>query len=67
MVLDAGAVASRFRTADGWTVEVVFLAATPDHHDGAWLRVRHHGFHVLDTRRVADLERYFPLTALEEV
>jgi hypothetical protein len=36
----------RFRTADGWSVEVVRLTGTPDHHDGEWLRVNYFGFHV---------------------
>jgi hypothetical protein len=35
-----GAMADRYRTPDGWTVEVVQLAT------GNRLRIRHHGFYV---------------------
>lgn len=55
----------RYGAGDGWTVEVVRLAATPDRHDGEWIRVRYFGYFVADVRRVADLERWFPLARLE--
>jgi hypothetical protein len=50
-----------YRTRDGYTVEVVRLADT-----GEWLRVRYHGFHVADVRTISELERYVPLSDLEE-
>jgi hypothetical protein len=55
----------RWRTASGWSVEVVHLTATPDRHDGEWIRVAYFGWHVADVRDVADLERWFPLGDLE--
>ena len=56
---------STYRTKDGYTVEVVQLSDTSGNHDGEWLRVRYHGYHVADVRSVAELERYFPLGELE--
>jgi len=50
----------KYKTKGGYSVEVVQLAT------GDWLRVRHHGFYVADVRTVAELERYFPLSDLEE-
>jgi hypothetical protein len=60
-----GFMAPTYRTKDGYTVEVVELSDTSGNHDGEWLRVRYHGFHVADVRSVAELERYFPLGELE--
>ena len=37
-----GLMRDRYRTPDGWTVEVLQLAA------GDRLRIRHHGFYVAD-------------------
>jgi hypothetical protein len=34
----------RYRTADGWAVEVVELSATPDRNDGERLKVTYCGF-----------------------
>jgi hypothetical protein len=36
----------RYRTADGWAVEVVELCATPDRNDGERLKVTYCGFFV---------------------
>jgi hypothetical protein len=36
----------RYRTADGWAVEVVALSATPDRNDGERLKVTYCGFFV---------------------
>jgi hypothetical protein len=55
----------RYRTASGWTVEVVELRATPDKHDGTWLKVSRHGFFVALVRTVTELERWFPLADLK--
>jgi hypothetical protein len=55
----------RYRTADGWSVEVVRLSGTPDHHDGDWLRVCYFGSYVADVRTPEELTRYFPLSDLE--
>src|SRR5258708_20308316 len=52
---------AKYRTKDGYSVEVVHLAGT-----GEWLRVRYHGFYVADVRSVSELESYFPLDELEE-
>jgi hypothetical protein len=41
-----GVMADRYRAPGGWTVEVIHLSGTPDRRDGAWIRVRQHGFHV---------------------
>jgi hypothetical protein len=30
---------ARYRTKDGWSVEIVCLANTLDRHDGEWLRI----------------------------
>jgi hypothetical protein len=58
-------VGERYRTVDGWTVEVVQLSCTPNHCDGEWLRIRYFGFHVADVRSVAELERWVPLASLD--
>jgi hypothetical protein len=36
----------RYRTADGWAVEVVELSATPDRNDGERLKITYYGFFV---------------------
>lgn len=59
-------MADRYRTADGWSVEVVRLTGTPDRHDGEWFRLRYLGYHVHDVRSIAELARYVPLAELEE-
>lgn len=59
-------MADRWRTTDDWSVEVVRLRLTPDHHDGEWLRVRFHGLWVADVRQVAELAEWFPLADLAE-
>jgi hypothetical protein len=58
-------MADRYRTASGWSVEVVQLTGTPDRHDGTWLRVRYFGSFVADVRTPEELARYFPLSELE--
>ena len=58
-------MAPKYRTKDGYTVEVVHLADTSGNHDGEWLRIRYHGYHVTDVRSIAELERYIPLGDLE--
>jgi hypothetical protein len=58
-------MSDRYRTKDGWSVEIVRLVCTPDHHDGEWLRICYFGYHVRDVRSVSELERYFPLADLE--
>jgi hypothetical protein len=56
---------THYRSRDGlYTVEIVELSGTPDHHDGQWLRLRHCGFYLADVRAVTDLEHYVPLTEL---
>ena len=59
-------MADRYRAPGGWTVEVIHLSGTPDRRDGAWIRVRQHGFHVADVRSVAELEQWFPLASLAQ-
>jgi hypothetical protein len=58
-------MAAKYRTKDGYSVEVVQLADTSGNHDGEWLRIRYHGYHVADVRSIAELERYIPLGELE--
>jgi hypothetical protein len=56
---------TRYRTSDGsFSVEIVQLTCTPDHHDGEWLRLRHHGYYLVDVRRVSELEDYVSLADL---
>lgn len=55
----------RYRTADGWSVEVIGLALTPDRHDGEWLKVSQCGAFVALVRTVAELGQWFPPAALE--
>jgi len=49
----------RYRTADGWAVEVVKLCATPDRNDGERLKVTYCGFFITLVRTVAELEQWF--------
>ena len=56
----------RYRTKTGWAVKIVQLTCTPNHHDGSWIRLTHHGFFVADVRSPEALESYFPLADLEE-
>jgi hypothetical protein len=51
-------MADRYRTPDGWTIEVVQLA------EGERLRIRHHGFYVADAPSVDDLARWIPAAEL---
>ena len=39
-------VADRYRTEDGWSIEIVRLTSTPDRRDGDWLRIRYLGYYV---------------------
>jgi hypothetical protein len=55
----------RYRTPDGWAVEVVELSATPDRNDGERLKVTYYGFFVAVVRTVAELEQWFALSDLE--
>jgi hypothetical protein len=55
----------RYRTPDGWAVEVVGLSATPDCNDGERLKVTYCGFFVAVVRTVAELEQWFTLSDLE--
>lgn len=55
----------RYRTADGWAVEVVELSATPDRNDGERLKVTYYGYFVAVVRTVAELEQWFALSDLE--
>ena len=61
----AGLVADRYRAPGGWTVEVVHLTGTPDHHDGQWLRVKRYSSWVADVRTVGELEQWVALADLE--
>jgi hypothetical protein len=54
-------MADRYRTPDGWTVEVVQLAA------GDRLRIRHHRFYVADVVNVDDLARWIPASELAQL
>ena len=55
----------RWRTADGWAVEIIGLECTPDRHDGTWMKVTYYGFFVALVRSVAQMERWFRLADLE--
>lgn len=59
-----GGMPDRYRTPDGWTVEVVQLSGTHG-RDGQWLRVRYRSYFVADVRSVGELEQWFPLADLE--
>jgi hypothetical protein len=54
-------MADRYRTPDGWTVEVVQLA------EGERLRICHYGHYVADARSVDDLEHWIPQDELEQL
>jgi hypothetical protein len=56
----------RYRTADGWAVEVIALCATPDRNDGERLKVTYCGFFVALVATVTELEQWFPLASLEQ-
>lgn len=61
-----GIVGERWRSADGWGVEIVQLTGTTGRRwDGTWIRVTHWGFHVADVPHPADVERWVPLAKLE--
>jgi hypothetical protein len=62
---DGVMAADRYRTAGGWSIEVVRLIGTPDKHDGEWLRVCYYGYHVADVRTVAEIERWVCLAELK--
>jgi hypothetical protein len=51
----------RYRTPDGWTVEVVQLAA------GQRLRIRHRGYYVADVRNAGDLGTWIPAAELAQL
>ena len=55
----------RYRTANGWAVEVIELRITPDRNDGERLKVTYCGSFVALVRTVAELETWFPLADLE--
>src|SRR5258708_39273423 len=59
-----GGMADRYCTGDGWSVEVVRLTCTPERHDGEWLRIRHLGYYIRDTRNIEGLEQYVSLADL---
>ena len=44
----------RYRAPGGWTVQVIELKGTPDHHDGQWIRVSQYGFWVESSGIAAD-------------
>ena len=54
-------MADRYRTPDGWTVEVLQLA------EGDRLRIRHHGFYVTDVPNLDDLARWIPAAELAQL
>jgi len=56
-------VAERYRTPDGWAVEVVQMTGTSDRHDGESFRVSYCGYHVGYARSVEELQRWVPLAA----
>jgi hypothetical protein len=58
-------MADRYRAPGGWTVEVVHLTGTPDHHDGEWFRVSQYGAWTADVRTVGELAQYIELADLE--
>jgi hypothetical protein len=57
----------RWCTSDGWGIEVIRMAATPDRHDGESVRVSHHGYWIGYARSVCELLRWVELADLEEV
>ncbi len=54
-------MADRYRTPDGWTVEVLQLDT------GDRLRIRHHGFYIADVANVGDLARWIPTAELAQL
>lgn len=58
-------MADRYRAPEGWTVEVVHLTGTPDHHDGEWLRVKQYGIWTADVRTIPELQQWVDLSELE--
>jgi hypothetical protein len=50
-------MAGRWHAPGGWTVEVVHLTGTPNHHDGEWFRVCQYGWWTADVRTVGELEQ----------
>jgi hypothetical protein len=58
-------MADRYRAPGGWTVEVVQLTGTPDHHDGEWLRISQYGVWTADVRTIGELAEWINLAALE--
>jgi hypothetical protein len=55
----------RYRTPDGWVVEVIELSATPDRNDGERFKVTYYGFFVALVSTVAELEQWLALSDLE--
>jgi hypothetical protein len=47
-------VGDRYCTADGWTVQVIGLSATPERNDGERLKVTYCGFFVEGSGIAAD-------------
>ncbi len=58
-------MADRYCSVSGWSVEAVRLTATPDRHDGEWLRVRYRGYYVADCASVSEVEQWVPLAQLD--
>jgi hypothetical protein len=57
----------RCRSADGqWRVDVINLTVTPNHHDGAWLRISRWGWWVADVRTIGELRDYLDPADLAE-
>ncbi len=48
-------MADRYCSVSGWNIEAVRPTATPDRHDGEWLRVRYLGYYVADCTSVSDV------------
>ena len=59
------AMPDRYRAPGGLHVQVVSLENTPDHRDGAWIRITRCGSWVADVRTVDELEKLIPLDQLE--
>jgi len=56
----------RWTAAGGWAVEIVTLSGTPNHRDGAWIRLTHHGIWVTDVRTPGELAEFVNLAELRE-
>ena len=54
-------MADRYRTPDGWTVEVLQLDT------GDRLRIRHHGFYIADVANVDNLAHWIPTAELAQL